>query len=49
MNSFRVATGLLDIPIAYDEASERYFDKFRYSRSDVPATYSAVNEGFAKS
>merc|ERR1712142_42531 len=37
--------GLLDIPMEYDEASERYFDQFRFSRSDVPESYNAVTEG----
>jgi len=37
--------GILDIPIEYDEASERYFDQFRYSRSDIPESYNAVAEG----
>ena len=29
----------------YDPESERYFDQFRYSRSEVPASYSAVDAG----
>merc|ERR1712112_18385 len=37
--------GLLDIPIEYDAASERYFDQFRNSRSYVPESYNAVTEG----
>jgi len=48
LNNFTMrgfATGLLDIPMEYDATSERYFDKFRYSRADVPASYSAVAEG----
>ena len=28
-----------------DEVSERYFDQFRYSRADVPTSYSSVDEG----
>ena len=28
-----------------DEASERYFDKFRYSRASVPRSYSSVDKG----
>merc|ERR1719391_1005737 len=39
------AKGLLDIPMEYDEASERYFDQFRYSRSALPESYNAVTEG----
>ena len=46
LDSFRFAKGLLDIPIEYDEASERYFDQFRYSRSALPDSYNAVTEGF---
>ena len=34
------ARGKLDIPMPYDEASERFFDKFRYNRDDdVPEAY----------
>jgi len=29
----------------YEEASERYFDQFRYSRASVPDSYSSVDEG----
>ena len=39
------ARGLIDIPLEYDEASERYFDSFRLSRAQVPASYSSVDEG----
>ena len=42
-----MATGRLDPAPEdrYDEESERYFDQFRYSRSTVPASYSAVDAG----
>jgi len=42
-----MATGRLDPAPEdrYDEESERYFDQFRYSRSAVPASYSAVDAG----
>jgi len=43
--TYGFAKGLLDIPIEYDEASERYFDQFRYSRSALPDSYNAVTEG----
>jgi len=42
---FTRGMGLLNIPIPYDEASERYFDQFRNSRSNPPASYSAVTAG----
>jgi len=29
-----------------DERSERYFDKFRYSRASVPSSYNAVEKGY---
>lgn len=40
--------GLIDYrgPETYDEASERYFDKFRFSRSFVPDSYSSVDLGY---
>jgi len=39
------ARGLIDSPMEYDEASERYFDTFRLSRATVPDAYSSVDEG----
>jgi len=45
MEEMGMGKGLLDIPMEYDEASERYFDQFRYSRSNVPESYNAVTEG----
>merc|ERR1711892_307993 len=32
-------------PESVDEESERYFDKFRYSRAAIPDSYSSVDEG----
>jgi len=29
-----------------DEVSERYFDKFRYSRASIPESYSSVDRGY---
>ena len=43
--SFTKGMGLLDIPIPYDEASERYFDQFRNSKSNPPSSYNAVTAG----
>ena len=41
------ARGLIDPEVKpVDEASERYFDQFRYSRSAVPASYSSVAKGY---
>merc|ERR1719245_1670816 len=41
------ARGLIDPEVKpVDEASERYFDQFRYSRSAVPASYSSVDQGY---
>merc|ERR1719245_120791 len=41
------ARGLIDPEVKpVDEASERYFDQFRYSRSSVPASYSSVAKGY---
>jgi len=39
--------GLIAPPEAeqVDEVSERYFDKYRYSRAAVPSSYSSVDEG----
>ena len=42
-NTTVYAKGLLRIPQAVDEASERYLDQFRFSRGDVPASY--MNDG----
>merc|ERR1719347_1667841 len=41
----RYATGLINKPLPYDEASERYFDQFRFDRSTVPASYDSVKLG----
>jgi len=38
-------SGWLDIPLPYDEESERLFDSYRLSRAAVPASYSAVTAG----
>ena len=46
--TFRFGRGLLhpaDPADRIDEASERYFDQFRFSRADVPTSYSSVEEG----
>ncbi len=37
---------MIDVPLEYDEASERYFDSFRMSRAEVPASYSSVDAGY---
>merc|ERR1712198_483563 len=39
--------GLIPPPVneAFNEESERYFDKYRYSRAAVPSSYSSVDEG----
>ena len=41
----RYAKGLLNIPVPYDEESERYFDSLRLSRTTPPAAYNAVTAG----
>ena len=40
------ARGLIDIPLEYDEASERYFDRLRSNRASAPASYSSVDLGY---
>ena len=41
------ARGLIEPEVKpVDEASERYFDLFRYSRSSAPASYSSVDQGY---
>ena len=42
----KYARGLIDVPLEYDEASERYFDSVRMSRAEVPASYSSVDAGY---
>jgi len=43
--------GLLEAvgPERRDEASERYFDQFRYSRSEVPSSFNSVDNGHVSS
>ena len=41
----RERTGAIDDDEEEDEASERYFDQFRYSRAEVPDSYNAVELG----
>merc|ERR1712045_818035 len=41
----RFATGMFDVPLPYDQESERFFDAYRYSRASVPASYNSVSLG----
>jgi hypothetical protein len=43
----KYSRGLLMPPLdqRYHEESERYFDRYRYSRQEVPDSYSSVAEG----
>jgi hypothetical protein len=43
----RYGRGLIDYdgPESFDNVSERYFDKFRYSRSFIPESYSSLDLG----
>merc|ERR1719219_2350624 len=45
MTASRFATGMFDVPIPYDQESERFFDAYRYSRASVPASYNSVSLG----
>ena len=44
-DNMEYARGLKDIPLPYDEESERFFDAYRYDRSTVPASYNSVTLG----
>merc|ERR1719411_2093808 len=41
----RFAKGMFDVPLPYDQESERFFNAARYSRSSVPASYNSVTLG----
>lgn len=43
--SLGYSMGWLDIPMEYDEASERFYENYRLDRSNPPASYSSVSLG----
>ena len=43
--SLGYSMGWLDIPMEYDEASERFYESYQLDRSTPPASYSSVSLG----
>ena len=41
----RFATGMYNLPLPYDEESERFYEAVRYSRAAAPASYNSVTLG----